>query len=457
MKKTAKILGCLSMGAILSASMLAGCGQSGIPPRDYLKFFVWGEPTEQSYYDEIAEMYTEQYGFQVIVENQPGDYYTNLNLALNGGASAPDIFFTEKGQLKGLLEAEQVLNLTPYMESGALDIKSDSNTDGTIELWDLNKEYAVSDQYYAMIKDLSADHMLWYNKSHIDEYNAGKPSSQKIAYPDPEIPMTWSEFADMSRKLAKFNGDNFVRYGAKLGQSPWAHLMEMVQMTGETLFDSQKKYMNTSANVEKAFEHFSKLQYGDNKSVDKVIGASTISSGAMFANGQASMVFLGSWAFANYQWDSLDFEFGIAPPPLPDQDTPLTKEDRYATCAAMTGLAVNVDTPNADRVIEFLNFYMTKGQEYFANIGFNVPGNKLVAESDLYLYPDSSLLGEVNRTFYDAMSFTHALTYNEFTTQKKVGDAINDQLDLLYAKPVSDWNMKNTLNAIAAQIRSEID
>ena len=51
----------------------------------------------------------------------------------------------------------------------------------------------------------------------------------------------------------------------------------------------------------------------------------------------------------------------------------------------MVALAVNGNTKMKDEAVSFLNYYMDKGQKFFATKGFNLPGNKLVAESDLYL------------------------------------------------------------------------
>ena len=70
------------------------------------------------------------------------------------------------------------MNLQPYIESGALDVVSSTNSDGKIELWDVNDAYRYDGEeigkgdYYAVIKDWSPDFILWYNKSHIDEYNS---------------------------------------------------------------------------------------------------------------------------------------------------------------------------------------------------------------------------------------------------------------------------------------------
>lgn len=451
--------------ALIAVMLFALCGcQSG--KRDYLVFYVWGDNTELSWYEKVASDFKAESGFEVRVERSMGTYYDNLNIALNSKTKAPDIFFTQEGEIMTQLRAGRILNLSPYIESGALDVKTESNADGKIELWDVNDAYLYDGQalgsgdYYAFIKDWSPDFMLWYNKSHIDEYNRENNLKEGdkdfMEYPSATVPMTWSEFTDMSYKLTKKEGGLTTRYGTMLDRVPYSHLMEFIQMTGESVFDADGKYMNTSENVIKAYSFMSELQKGEKASAP-VIGPSGIGSGESFANGNVSFVWFGSWAYSSYNWDSVSFEIGIAPPPLPDRDEPYTEEDRYGVSSGMIALAINKNSQNVDKAVEFLNYYMTKGQEFFASKGYNIPGNKLVAESDDYLYPENNALGEINRTFYEfALNYTHSIGYNKYVPQSIVEDIISKHMSTYYNNYNPD-NLASVVQAIANDLKNEVE
>lgn len=450
-------------------ALLAACdngsneqGSSGDNPnaRDHLVFNVWGDANEVACYEAIAKAYEEQYGFKVKVVPVTGDYYDNLNISFSSQKNAPDIFFTESGEFAAHLASKKILNLQPFIKSGHLDVRSKNHTDGKILLWDVNKAYKYdgtnigTGDYYALIKDWSPDFVMWYNKSHIDEYNQENKlnpgDSGYMEYPSEEVPMTWDEFLDMSFKLRK--GE---RYGTMLDRVPYKHLMEFIQMTGSSTWDSENKHFNyNDPNVSKAFQFFTDLQVGPKASAP-TIGPSGIGSGEAFANGSISFAFFGNWAYSTYQWDSLPFEFGICPSPVPAKadGSALTKEDAYAGSCGMIALAVYKDTTNPKRAIEFLNFYMTYGNEYMAERGFNIPGNKLTANSEAFMYPEDSTLGYINRYFLNvANNYTHPIIYNNYINQITFEDIVGKHMSTYLANPTGE-----TLEEVIAKINADID
>ena len=446
--------------------LLVGCGSSESNKRNYLTFYVWGDSQELSWYEAIAKEYENEYGVEVKVQPNSGDYYNNLNIKLGSKKSAPDIFFTEMGEIQGQLNQKKLLNLSDYIKSGAIDIVSDSNPNGKIKLWDINDCYRYdgnnlgSGDYYALIKDWSPDFVMWYNKNHIDEYNEENGFKEGdegfINYPSEEIPMTWDEFYELSYKLTKkVNG--VTRYGTMLDRVPWKHLMEFIQMNGSSLFDSERKYINSSdEKVIEAFKFFIDLQKGEKASAPE-IGVSSIGSGEAFANGNTTFVWFGSWAYSNYFWNSVPFEIGMAPAPVPKKDRPLTKEDTYLAASGLISLAICADSPVKDEAVKFLNFYMTYGEEYMAKKGFNIPGNELVAKSDIFRNPENSRLRKINNYFYNlALNYTHSLTYNKYLSQILVENQI--------AKNVSTWfnnysaeTYESVLEKIRKDVMNEID
>ncbi len=448
MKKRFKYLSFLLLAVIISTSTLFACG-GGIAPRDYLIFYTWGSNAEIAWYEEIAAEYEREFGFPVRVQSGGNDYYNNLGISFNSSTAAPDIYITQEGEIIAQLDADRVLNLQPYIDNGQLDVVTSSNPDGTIELWDINDSYKWngsslgSGDYHALIKDWSADFVIWYNKDHFD--TAG------LDYPSETVPMTWSEFETISKQLADDNGC----YGTMLDRSPFEHVIEFIQMSGESLYDNNRTYMNTGENVRQAFEFYMELQKGVNASAPKV-GDVTGEIADHFKNGDVSMMFYGGWAYSNFSLDGLSFEFGLAPAPVPDNYNAAVMGDCYGVTSGMTAFAINKESPNPDKAVEFLNYYMTKGQEFFAPKGYNLPGNKLVADSDLFLYPDDPMLEYVNQFFHNYAQYTHPIVYNKYLTQGTVNACIAEKVDLLYGN-YSVNKIGNTISEIAQLIRDEVD
>lgn len=434
--------------------------------RDYVNFYVWGDSIEISRYERIAKDFEKQEGITVKIIPATGDYYDNLNIYLGSKNNAPDLFFTEQGEILSQLSTDRVLDLTPYIESKELDVQSESNPDGKIALWDINDGYRFDGtefgkgSYYALIKDWSPDFIMWYNKNHIDTYNLEnnfkKGDPDFMEYPSEEVPLSWSEFLDLSHKLTITEGNQTLRYGTMLDRVPWKHFFQMIQATGNDVFNEGKYFNAEDEGVIKAFEFFSSLQAGEKASSPK-IGPTGIGSGEAFANGNLSIAWFGSWAYSAFNFDNVSFDLGIAPPPVPDKNRELTEEDNYGVTSGMIGLAINNRSPVKSETIKFLNYYMTTGSEFMAKYGFNIPGNKLIAESDIYLKPESSELRKINQYFYNfANKYTHLLQNNKYISQL----VVENQIDKNFSTWITNYNpntIKEVLKKIAGDIKNEID
>lgn len=458
-KKISRLASLLVIPAL--ALSVSACGGGG--NRDAVIFYVWGDNAELACYEKIAKDFTEETGKKVNVQVSTGDYYDNLNVLFSSKNTAPDIFFTESGELPSHLASSKIMNLSPYIESGALDVKSPSNPDGEVELWDINDAYRYDGEvigkgdYYALIKDWSPDFMLWYNKSHIDGYNAENNLSEGdegyMQYPSDTVPMTWDEFYDMSYKLRKT-----ARYGTMLDRVPYKHLMEWVQMTGSSVWAEDNKNFNSNdPDVYKAFKFFCDLQIGEKASAP-IIGPTGVGSGEAFANGNVSFVFFGNWAYSTYNWNSVGFELGYCPSPVPAKadGSALTENDTYAACSGMISLAVYKNTTLPDDAVEFLNYYMTHGNRYMAAKGFNIPGNKAVANSPVFTNPEDSQLAEINQYFLNvANKYTHPIVYNTEMSQLSFENIIGKHMSDYLANP-KGGTLQQVLDGIASDVKREL-
>lgn len=440
-----------------SSILLTSCKSGG--KKDGLVFYVWGDTVEISLYEKVASEFSKLTGIKVSVQHPSDDYYNNLSISLSSKDNAPDIFFTEAGEFNGHIQSNTLLDLSPYIENGTIDIKTDQNPDGSIELWPINDTYRFdgekvgSGDYYALIKDWSTDFVLWYNKDHIDQYNEENDLEEGdddfMEYPSETVPMSWNQFLDMSKKLTKTN-----RYGTMLDRVPYKHVFEWIQMSGSSPWIDNKYFNSTDPNVYKAFKFFKDLQVGDKASAPLSTATSAIGSGNAFANGQLSFAFFGNWAYSSYNWDSVSFNIGICPPPV-NKSNPKEK-DTYAASASMVALSVYKKSKMKDEAAQFINYYMSEGQKVMANKGFNIPGNKLIANSDIFLRPDDAFLGKINKYFLNiAEKYSHSLEFNSYLTQETVEAAMQKHLSVHFLNP-NQKDLQTVLNDIADEIKKKI-
>lgn len=452
----------VSLCLVACGDSTGSSGSSG-KKRDHLIFYVWGDSTEVACYEKIAADYEKKRGFKVEVVAATGEYYDNLNILFSSKNNAPDIFFTESGEFISHLASKKIMNLQPYIDSGRLSVKKEAGGKGNIELWDVNDAYKYDGNsvgkgdYYALIKDWSPDFVMWYNKSHIDEYNMENNlepgDSGYMEYPSQDIPMTWNEFLDMSHKLTKG-----TRYGTMLDRVPYKHLMEWIQMTGASTWDSENKLFNyQDEGVKKAFQFFVDLQVGTKKS-SPVIGPTGIGSGDAFRAGNLSFAFFGNWAYSTYAWNEAPFEIGYCPSPVPAKEdgSALTADDVYAGSCGMIALSIYKNTTNPERAIDFLNYYMTYGNLYMANKGFNIPGNKVVAQSKNFTENDDEMLADINRYFLNiANNYTHPIIYNEYIPQITFEDIVGKYISTYLSNP-SGESLDNVLKKISDDVKKEM-
>lgn len=452
----------ISSIALISTMLLTGCFNKS--KRGYVVFYVWGDTQEISYYEEIASAFEEETGIHVKVQYPADEYYNNLNIAFASKNNAPDIFWTESGQFSAQISSGKLLDLSPYIESGALDVATENNLEGQIQLWDINDAYRYDGDnfgegdYYALIKDWSTDFVLWYNKDYIDLYNEQnfleEGDDDYIAYPDEQIPMSWDEFMDISYRLQSIRHTKILN-GTMLDRVPYKHVFEWIQMNGSSPWDESGYYFNyNDPKVIEAFQYFVDLQIGDKKSAPKCTDTAGSGSGSAFANGEIAFAFFGNWAYSSYNWDSVDFEIGLCPPPTPKGGTKAS--DTYATTASMVGMGIYKDSTMINEAVQFLNYYMINGQKMLASKGFNIPGNKLVAESTDFKSPSNKKLKQINTFFLNiAQKYSHTITFNQYIPQETVEEKLGKYFSL-YLNDPNSMTLKDVLRNVYQDLKEEL-
>ena len=201
-KKVKRILALAAIGA-LSISTLGACGGSGSGESSEggssssgssdLVMAWWGNQVRNEKTQEALDKYKELN--DVTVEGQFyqwNDYWSKMATAAAGN-SMPDLIQMDYSYIDQYVENGQLLDLTPYIESGALD--TSNIPDNVLEMG------KVQDGIYGIAGGVSGN-CLFYNKTVTDE--AGVTIKDN---------MTLDEFIDVAKQVTEKTG-----YRAKLIQ-----------------------------------------------------------------------------------------------------------------------------------------------------------------------------------------------------------------------------------------------
>ncbi len=446
-----------ALAGILTAGCLGAAACGGRDKNNAIVYYMWGSAKEVETAQRLAADFELIYpDWHVDVQPSSGNYYDNLKTYFGGG-NAPDLFFMEGGMIEGFIKDGLLLELDPYLEKSEVFTRED--------MWSVNDYYRYDEStnrmgsgvLYAVIKDLTPDFMMIYNKKHIDKFNenhdvslaeqVGYPTDDGV-YPATDVSMSWAQCLNMCRLLTKFDANgNISRYGTTLDQVPWKHVMEWIQMGGETLFTEDMDRLNIGAQaVIDAFEYFVALQSGDTQSAAPV-ASNSIGGGEGFKNGDISVVWNGRWAFQSYGWYDVNFDIGVAPPP-----TPKGGADTY--CATtMISHAVSAQSKHPEIAYAFLEYYMTAGMREYVQTGYNIPGNKTIAY-DSFLNVEDAYQKSLNQYFIKYLEKASPLTYNFYIDQSRVESILGDYIPRVWAKNDKD---RLTLSQALQQAAEEMD
>ena len=454
---------CLAMvlTGLITCSCLFAAGCGGKTEENSIVYYMWGSTQEVETARQLAADFEVMYPeWHVEVQASSGNYYDNLKTYFGGG-NAPDLFFMEGGMIESFIQDGLLLNLQPYIEASELFTEKD--------LWEANDYYRYDAQanrmgsgdLYAIVKDLTPDFMMIYNKDHIDAYNeanivplaqeVGYPTDESGVYPSDSVAMTWEQCTKLCRLLTKFDENGrIIRYGTTLDQVPWKHVMEWIQMSGDTLFTEDMQHLNISSQaVIDAFSYFVNFQSGDTQSAAPVASGS-VGGGEGFKNGDISVVWNGRWAWQSYGWYDVNFEIGVAPPPTPEGGS-----DIY--CATtMISHAISASSEHPEIAWAFLEYYMTAGMREYVQTGYNVPGNKTIAYSD-FLNVSDAYQKELNEYFIRYLEMASPITYSFYIDQSRVESILGDYIPRVWATNANDrLTLEQALSEAARAIDSVI-
>jgi multiple sugar transport system substrate-binding protein len=324
-----------------------------------LSFGWWGNQVRDAATLDAMNFFTENYPNVTFNPNaQNWTNYWALMSTYSSNNDLPDLMQQDYAYLQQWVEAGDLLDLTPYVESGALDVSGLSDN--------ILASGKVGDGLYALCAGVNAPALL-YNKTLTD--------SMDITVPDN---ITWEQFEDISRKIYEARGIGVI-YGDGNSEN---HITYYARGLGhQALWGAEGTYLT----AEEAAGYYARLMKGieegwlyDNDRIANV-NASDINSHPLVFGATDDVRTWCAFAFSNQlsaftkAAEANGIELGITSWASADpQSSNYMKPGQF--------FSVTTDSKNPDLAVAFLNYLINDPQ---ANILLKaergVPANGSVA------------------------------------------------------------------------------
>lgn len=324
-----------------------------------LDFAWWGNQVRTDITTAALDMFKEQNpGVEFnTMPYQWNDYWTILATSASS-STLPDLIQQDYVYIAQFVDAEDLLDLTPYIESGALDV---SNIPENIM-----KTGMVGDGVYALCAGVNAPALV-YNKTLTDSIGLEIKDN-----------MTWADFAEVSKKIYDETGVK-TSYGYGASENP---LTYYIRSKGYTQFFDETKLAYDDASVME--EYYQRLIDGVNEGW--LMDGETQSSVDTTSIEQSPLCYgsspnLRSWCSASFSNQVSAFQAAtedeLAITTWPSDDPAASNYQKPSQFFSIT-----TDTENPDLAVAVLNFLMN---DVDANVAMaaerGIPASTVVAEA----------------------------------------------------------------------------
>jgi multiple sugar transport system substrate-binding protein len=341
----------LGITTMLMGSLLAGCGgkdeASSDGSSDGEKVEVtlagWGgNPSEQKLLKQTLADFEEKHpNIDVKHEVISEQYMDVLKTRLIGG-EGPDVFYLDALEAPALIETGVVEPLDEYVTD---DFDVDDFEKPMLEAFE------VDGKTYGFPKDYSTL-ALFYNKKMFEEAGV-------------EVPKTWEELREVSKKLTK---DGVYGFGVA---PELARLYHIAQAGGGDVVKDNKANF-ASKEVVDALQPVVD-QHNEDKTSAQASEVGANWGGEMFGQQKAAMVIEGNWAIPFLEDTFPDVEYGTAELP--------TINGEKGTMAYTVGYVMNAASEKKEASWKLISYLTGKeGMETWTSKGFALPTRKSVAE-----------------------------------------------------------------------------
>jgi ABC-type glycerol-3-phosphate transport system substrate-binding protein len=385
-----------------------------------LKFWRYIEENkeEKALIEEYAKKYSEvNPNVTVEVSFIPWEQYTGEKL-ISGIASGegPDVFWLAPPGMIPFVDSDVLLPLEDYLPA---DVKSDFRQETLDAVTFNNHLYALPNE-----QELLA---IFYNKKLFEEEGL-------------QPPKTWDELIETARKLTTPD-----RYGMELETAPDGYFIFtfypfLWAAGGRTLNDDWTKSEINSPAAVSAFDLWQTLFK------EKLVPPSHVDPSWYvdnLAQGKVAMSLNGSWAVSMLKSQYPDFEYGVAPIPVPEGGQPSTAYGGWTT-------VVNKNSPHVKEAVDFVMWLYANEDPTFSykwsfDANFKWPVRKSVMEMakplldqwpysvfrdeiEPYGKPEAAFPPEVGNALIDALQAAIFKDVTPEETAQKAADTIDEFL-----------------------------
>ena len=363
--------------------------------------------------------------------------------AMYAAGTPPDLVRIQAPSVPGMLARKLLFDLTPYFQASSV-LKID-------DLMAFNDYYKAesplkvgSGKIYGMCKDASPDFTVFAYAPAFED--AGVP------VPDDTKALSYAGVFDLSRKVAKFEGDRILMFGYGY-ESGWIDRIWMNNLaeTGQSLYAEGYEKIILSGNEETR----KIIQYYFDLAKEKMTFSPISPSpngwfGTDFTAGQLAMCKYGFWYSAMAESDTTRGKVLMLPGPT------WSGVRRDPTMTA-TGMIMAKDTKNPDAAWKVFEWY-NGGQPAIdrGKSGWGVPALK----SQVKLIPqETDFQKQANKVLQAELVLnTPPLQFNPFIGESVVSNSLSKNLDQALRGDITfDEMLKNIEDETNAAIKDGID
>ena len=343
--------------AVMAASMLVGCGQSGnkeaVTKSDavaqdtqdaqtqedtsgektkivYLQFSA-GESNAETLKNMVAKFEEDNPDIEVEVQSLGYDEYFTALATKMAGNSAPDCFELNMENFLTYAIRDSIEPLDAYFDSTGSS--TDAYSEGPLNAATYNgKLYAIPQSFSTVV--------LIYNKNLFDKAGVSYPTSD----------WTWKDEQAAAEKIRALGDDIWGTYQPVT----YNELYKSVKTNGGSLVSEDGKTftMNSTENVETLQMMLDRV-CGDNRVMPNTEDMAGRGDWDMFKSGNLGMIHTGIWAFSDYAQNITDFDWDIAVE---------TGNKTHAAHFFANVACVNKESKNKEAAFKFIN-YMASNKE----------------------------------------------------------------------------------------------
>ncbi|MCU0496208.1 MAG: sugar ABC transporter substrate-binding protein [Anaerolineae bacterium] len=361
-----------------------------------LTFVGWGGPEEIEVFTQLTEAFNANNSdVQIIYEHIPGDYVAALNTRV-AAQTPPDIAYIPDGDFYSFASREQLVNIQDLVDASEM-INEDEIWASALGRYRFDPETNTSGEgdLYALPKDIGPT-LVFVNTELFEA--AG------VELPDPNTPLTWDQVVEIGTQLTfdsqglnpddeGFNPNDIVQWG--IGDLFFENI---IYGNGGRIVseDGREFVMADDANAIEALQWISDLDHVYNIRPPAET-ASSIGWGALFEQGRVAMTTAGRWATTNFR-NVLTFNWDVIPnfvgPSGELTVYPGAEDCTFSGWSGSVGLAImrnSAGEEHRELAFRFIEFLVgTEGQTEQAALGFQIPNQIELADSDVFLQPDQA-------------------------------------------------------------------